>query len=186
MSIIGAVSGIGSIVPDRISYYLMEEYLNQDLDNDGDYDDQIAVNRTHVIFFWTNGDTDIIPLGVDLSSGPALISIDQAEIGSPAKGFLTVSGTTSRANYIDDYMTFNVEPPGEIGYFSTTYLQESQNHIEGYIQYGDVARLGMQLPRQLTDSEELILQIIPNEGMPVELNIITPEVLSASKIKLFP
>lgn len=188
VTIWGDVGAITTIPWQVVTFYQNETWLTEDLDDDGNVSDYVQVNQTHAIFTWTNGDVDYVGLGQNIST-PQTLSLDEGKIGystTTYKGKLTLSGTTSRDDYIDEDVTFTVDPVTSTGYFVSEYLQRSSNSIDGVMKPGDVVRIYGQLPRAIDDEERILVNLVPKRGVPTRVETYTPSVMTESQVSLYP
>lgn len=188
-----------SIAADHVSVYLKPYTLAEDLDDDGS-DDTLVINDTHVILHLsTKGNVSLqlnrtdglsYLLGVSLAAGPTAIdtSFDLLDNESSRKwGNLTISGTTSRASYIDENVEFNLVPAVLYnGYYVAYYVQTTPETEPGIIRTGDVVRLYYETPRPIGEDERIRLSLIPRSGSTTVADFYMPNIIAKENIRVYP
>jgi flagellin FlaB len=72
------------------------------------------------------------------------------------------------------------------GKYSAEYLQKGSNWVEGNLQRGDVIKIYLAAPREVTEDEILRLNIIPKIGTPTLIKFTTPNVINTERVYLYP
>ncbi|MFT4326653.1 MAG: archaellin/type IV pilin N-terminal domain-containing protein [Candidatus Woesearchaeota archaeon] len=70
--------------------------------------------------------------------------------------------------------------------FVVDYMIQGNTHIPGYMTTGDVIKLCIMTPRQVLESENFGLSIIPRAGTPTLMNLVTPELMTQRRVPIFP
>jgi len=164
--------------------------LNEDLDDDGATDYMYVYNQTgvdYLYFHLSSAGTWNVSLGIDIDVSNTIgISSVQITNGSTVYGYATVSGTTT-GGILNTSVTTTITPYnlGE-GYFSAVYEQQGTNWVNGNLQRGDIIRLCFEAPRDVTEDEEVRLNLIPKIGTSTLTNFVTPDVISTERVYLYP
>jgi hypothetical protein len=170
----------------------------EDIDDDG-ADDAIAINDTHVILFYSSdGDIDsqltgtdgvAYPLGLDLGTGgqPVDVSFDLDDPDTDERyGTVTLVGTTSRASYIDEDVTFTVTPAQiNKGYFVAEYVKRSEKYQPGVMFDGDMVRLHYELPAPLIEDEEVHIILVTHAGTTTDTIFYMPNIINKPSIMVY-
>jgi flagellin-like protein len=90
-------------------------------------------------------------------------------------GCISDSGTGYRSN----------QATGE-GNYTVQYLINGSNHMDSYLTIGDVARICLESPRQVTEDESIKINILPKTGSQANLDFSSPNVISQRRMFLFP
>lgn len=98
---------------------------------------------------------------------------------------LTYKGTGA-SNTLDQANGFWTNDTTGVGNFTAEYLQRGSNPVDGNLQRGDVIRLYYQAPRGIQEDEMVRINFIPKVGTPTKTEFITPEVISAERVYLYP
>ncbi|MGM5488133.1 MAG: archaellin/type IV pilin N-terminal domain-containing protein [Nanobdellota archaeon] len=88
---------------------------------------------------------------------------------------------TSENNCSTGYCTIN-----STGNYTVEYLQTGSNHVPGNLQRGDVIKIYYEAPKNVTESEEVRINLIPKIGTPTLTKFVTPEVISTERVYLYP
>ncbi len=199
MTLTGTASGGWRINPGQMHLYLKPTKLEQDLDGDRQQD-ELVINDTHVIIHYsTKGNISqqlentggvAYPLGVNLGTGPqtinTTITLTDNE-SSQTFGKIIINGTTTRASYIDEPVTFKVIPQNiGHGYYTIEYVQRGSNSEDGRISPGDIIRLYYESPRAIGEDEKVIISLIPKAGSITRSEFYTPSIINKYSEHLYP
>lgn len=166
--------------------------LNEDLDDDGS-DDYVRLGPSSALFILSTVGT----INVSLDSGNFLLgetapSASRVAVASGivTYGYLTVTnvagGVTGDAT-IASNMTFLVESFKEgQGYFSVEYVNMGTNFVEGYLQSGDTTKLYYESPGHIGENVKTRISFIPKVGTTSVAKFSTPDVITKSRVYLFP
>lgn len=186
----------GYTIPAGITHlYVGPIWLEDDLDDD-QQSDAVAVSNTDLYVFLSSRNNGVLAqmndstgttyaLSSSLAGGSvALDDTFDIIIDGTDYADITLSGTTSRASYIDADLTFSVTPENEgSGYYSIYYAQKSENYREGMVYVGDSVKLLYELPRPVEGDEDVRLLLVPRSGQTTVTEFIMPNIInSASKI----
>ncbi len=199
MSTSGTSPGGWRIPAGQLHVYQTPEILNEDLDDDG-ADDSLVINDTHVILHYSSkGNISeqlnltqgvAYPLGADLSSGGQALDIQltlQDNASATVFATLNISGTSSRASFIDSSVKFQVTPYRLFqGYFTVSYIQTGSNHRLGDAHTGDVMRLFFETPRGIGEDEQIHFHLIPETGTRSTAIFYMPNIISDENVNLYP
>lgn len=72
------------------------------------------------------------------------------------------------------------------GNFSVEYLVKGPDWTDGYLHRGDVVRLCMQSPRNVTADEDLQVRFIPKVGTASLLQTAIPDAITQKRVYIFP
>ncbi len=170
--------------------------LSNDLDDDG-ADDTVAVGatvggNTYLDFVLSTQGTINMSLGQNISQNGSFnvelsLSSQPLSNGTDILAYVTIQGNTSVNNTVPGSITFQITPYrlGE-GYFTAVYEQQGTNWVSGNLQRGDIVRLCYLSPREITEDEEIRLNIIPKIGTSTLTQFVTPEVISTERVYLYP
>ena len=71
-------------------------------------------------------------------------------------------------------------------HFNVTYLKRSPEYKLGYLSRGDMVRLTFNTSRPITENELIRTRIIPQHGIIVPVDYVTPDVITQRRIMLYP
>lgn len=91
------------------------------------------------------------------------------------------TSNTTRAEYCTD-----ISADGEQGNYTTEYLINGTNHVDGNLQRGDVVRVYFQAPRSLEEDESLRINLIPKTGTATLVQTNLPDVISTERVYIYP
>lgn len=163
ISLSGTTPAIGYELDSNIAItvYSLGYLLQTDLDDDGQ-NDYLGLNATHVSFDLSSQTSDLVyALGQDLSGGSVTLDVQEPiSSGSTRYATLTMQGTTSAANTIDESVTVFLEPyhSGK-GYFVFEHLIRDKDSINGYMVPGDVVRFYVESYHGVTTDDIIDIKI---------------------------
>ncbi|MBD3209019.1 hypothetical protein GF367_01200 [Candidatus Woesearchaeota archaeon] len=160
--------------------------LGEDYDMDGAAD-QVNLNASGFLQFWfSSGEQYVLP-GVNCSGAAHDVSGTYTATGSEFVEHVTFAGTCGDNNASTDNVTITVTPTslGE-GFFTVTYLHEGTMHVPGRLQHGDVIRMFFEAPREVEKDELVRLDFIPKVGTPSMVKFASPEVITTSRVFMYP
>jgi flagellin FlaB len=70
--------------------------------------------------------------------------------------------------------------------FNATYSKQGKEYKEGYLNRGDVVQLTFLSSRPIGESELIRLRLIPKHGIIVPVDAVTPDVMTQTRIVLYP
>ena len=192
-------AGSYTIDGDNVHLFVAPQVLNEDLDDDS-ADDSIVINDTHLIVHYSskgnisqqlNARTGVAyPLGADLSSGAqALNTIITLTDNESTTTFATInlSGSTSRASFIDENVQILVQPEQiNKGYYTISYPQKSSEYQEGILRDGDIIRLYYESPKPLLEDEKIIVTLMTRSGTTTRTEFYMPNIISSETATLYP
>ncbi|MFO7710520.1 MAG: archaellin/type IV pilin N-terminal domain-containing protein [Candidatus Woesearchaeota archaeon] len=121
---------------------------------------------------------------VKLAPGSESIKLDQTIITfntfDKTATLQYVNGTAEN-NCSTGYCTVN-----GTGNYTVEYLQTGSNHVPGNLQRGDVIKIYYEAPKNVTESEEVRINLIPKIGTSTLTKFVTPEVISTERVYLYP
>ena len=123
-----------------------------------------------------------------------------AEKKLPAKGTVSASGTTYAYVTVNDTggsltgdgtlvanSTFTIDPYSEgSGYFTVEYINQGSNYVEAYLQSGDTTKLYFESPGNIGENVKMRVSFIPKVGTSSVAKFTTPDVVTKSRVYLFP
>ena len=71
-------------------------------------------------------------------------------------------------------------------HFTVQSLIEGNNYREGYLQSGDVSMICMRAPRNMTRDEDLYVRVIPKYAQPLIIESTLPDVITTTRVFIFP
>ena len=72
------------------------------------------------------------------------------------------------------------------GNFSVEYLVKGSEWQDGYLHRGDVVRICMAAPRNVTADEDIQVRFVPKIGTPALLETAIPDVVTQQRVYIFP
>ncbi len=181
--ITGTDSGI------RLVFYENQLNITEDLDDDKE-EDSIVINGTHAILFLSSQGNASIPLGEDVSASPpktVLLNRQPFTLNGVTYAYLTVNATTTRVRFIDADSVFTLIPYNiSRGYFTAAYQTEGTNHVDGYVQRGDIVKLCYESPEIIKEDANVRIRLIPKIGTPTLTEFVTPDVMNTEIVYLYP
>ncbi len=78
------------------------------------------------------------------------------------------------------------ETAGGTSTFNVTYLQNGTNNQQDYISDGDVLQVQFQSTNPMGERENIRIRFIPRVGTPTQVEFTTPEVMTQSRISMYP
>jgi archaellin len=182
----------------QLEVFLAPNYIYEDPDGDHQEDALVITNTQLIMFYSTNGDiltqlndgTGIVySHGGDLSgieTFNTVITLTEAD-ANPNYGTITLAGTTTRASYIDEGVTFLYTPYNiNKGFYSVSYLQRSVDYQEGVVRDGDVVRLYYELPAPLPEDEEVHVTLITRGGGVTRSEFFMPNIIAHESVTVYP
>lgn len=134
---------------------------------------------------------------VNLSSdGQQYINIQ--DISSPGKTFnnnysinnniISIVGTTTKPNTINKNMTtiYPYEMYTGYGNYKVEYAIEDKNHINGVVIEGEIIRIFLETIEPLQEGQDLIVSIKKETGQVQRTIIALPNIMTNSRIKIWP
>lgn len=165
--------------------------LFEDLDDDG-VDDYLYLGPSSVFFVLSDAGTINVTLdsGTFLSGATPSVSRAAVASGTTTYAYLTVvhvtGGITGDAT-IAANESFYVEPFEEgQGYFTVEYINQGTNFVEGYLQSGDTTKLYYESPGHIGENVKTRISFIPKVGTTSVAKFSTPDVITKSRLYLFP
>jgi hypothetical protein len=76
--------------------------------------------------------------------------------------------------------------PDGTGNFSVEYLVKGSEWQDGYLHRGDVVRICMAAPRNVTADEDIQVRFVPKVGTPALLETAIPDVVTQQRVYIFP
>ncbi len=73
----------------------------------------------------------------------------------------------------------------EQGAFAVDYLSRGNTFMDGYLQAGDVVKIGLVAPHVLGEDERIDIRFVPKTGTPRTLNIMVPDLVNAQRVYMF-
>jgi flagellin-like protein len=73
-----------------------------------------------------------------------------------------------------------------LGNWSAEYLVLSDEHKDGYLVRGDIAKVCFEAPRPVVEDEIIKVHLVPKVGSPSNIDLVTPEVMKSKRVFLFP
>jgi archaeal flagellin FlaB len=70
--------------------------------------------------------------------------------------------------------------------FTLNYLQNGTGHKDGYLVFGDVAKLNATLTTMIGENAKIKITIIPKIGIPTTIDTITPDIMTDYNVHLYP
>ena len=167
--------------------FFSPERLENDYDDDNK-DDFFGFNSTHAFIFLSNAGTFIYPLGADLRNPGETINLQETiENETDRFGEILIQGEIQEENIIPSDATIEITPRRlHEGYFSAIYETTGTNHRPGNLARGDVLRLCYEAPGEVTEDQRVRLNFIPKIGTPTLTEFITPDVISTTRVYLYP
>jgi flagellin-like protein len=111
----------------------------------------------------------------------SLIEFDLSNQSCDLTYYMAGNCTRTGSEASSGYFTANAE-----GNFSVEYLVKSPDWHDGYIQRGDVIKLCMQTPRDISADEDINIRFIPKVGNPTLVSTAMPEVINQKRVYIFP
>ena len=73
------------------------------------------------------------------------------------------------------------------GNYTAKYLIESsENHQDGYMQRGEVLQFCFEAPRYVDEDENIAIKLIPKVGTPTFIETATPDIITATRVIIYP
>jgi len=167
--------------------------LNEDLDDDG-ADDYVFVDSTgdgsddSITFELSTDGLINASLGDDIDAADGNVSISSVAVTNGTKTWAYVSVVGLTTGGILNASVVTTVTPYELGegYFTATYEQQGTNWVDGNLQRGDIIRICYEAPRDVTEDEEIRLNLIPKIGTSTLTQFVTPDVISTERVYLYP
>lgn len=185
----GSYDYVISELDNGASFTIIEKprHLEEDY-NDDQKTDKFGLNKTHAIMHISGKDNYSVPLGKNICTDTGSISKKEEIKDSEGNEFATVkinADLNGNCKLPDGSVTI-VPYHKHRGYFSAIYETKGSNHRAGTISRGDVVRMCYEAPGEITESQEVRLNLIPKLGTPTPVSFITPEVMSRTRVYLYP
>lgn len=129
--------------------------LDADVDDDGE-SDYMGLNATHVIFTVSSHDDPLAyPLGVDLSTAPQTLDVDQKVTNENRYGTITMQGETTTPNVIESDVDVQFDPyhNGQGYYVAEHLIRADESSRDYYMLPGDVVRFHVEAYRNISTDE---------------------------------
>ena len=159
--------------------------LTEDFDLDG-VADQVFINGDGAIqFVFSSGENYTVP-GVNCSGASSDVTTSVVATSNLVESVI-IEGSCGSDQINTTNATVTVTPVklGD-GFYTAEYLQRGTNPVDGNLQTGDVIRVFYETPRPVGEDEEVRINFIPKIGTPTLTQFITPEVLSQTRVYLYP
>ncbi|MFW6230798.1 MAG: archaellin/type IV pilin N-terminal domain-containing protein [Nanoarchaeota archaeon] len=115
--------------------------------------------------------------GIDLSK--AMLSMDTGGNG--------YTYTYSNKSCINDSSTgYSTDPTEKNGTFTVKYLIKGSNHIDGYLQRGDIIKLCFASTESIKEDQDVEIRFIPSIGLTTTMSFSTTNVMNSYRVKLYP
>ncbi|MFP4656015.1 MAG: archaellin/type IV pilin N-terminal domain-containing protein [Candidatus Woesearchaeota archaeon] len=95
----------------------------------------------------------------------------------------SATSSTSLGNEV--FMVVGDGTSSEQGAFSVDYLSRGNTFMDGYLQTGDVVKIGLVAPHELGEDERLDIRFVPKTGTPRTLNIVVPDLVNAERVYMY-
>jgi flagellin-like protein len=123
----------------------------------------------------SDGGLETLEIILKLSSGSDSISLDDTIIT-----FDTKNSTQSL-----EYNSSNNNTASE-QFYNITYLKKSADYKEGRLSRGDILKIRFNATRAVTENEMVKLRIVAKSGMICPVDFYTPDVISQTRVILYP
>ncbi|MFA6089258.1 MAG: archaellin/type IV pilin N-terminal domain-containing protein [Candidatus Woesearchaeota archaeon] len=70
--------------------------------------------------------------------------------------------------------------------YTILYLQNGTDHKDNYIAFGDLVKVEVTLPTNITKNEKVTISVIPKMGLSTRTDIVTPSDISNYIVHLYP
>jgi len=120
----------------------------------------------------SNGTVDTFEMLVKLTAGSDPISLNDTLLTFDTKN-------TSQS------LSYNDSAPSATS-FNVTYAKMGREYKYGYLSRGDVVQLTFKSSRPVGESELIRLRLIPKHGIIVPLDVVSPDVMTQSRVVLYP
>jgi archaellin len=142
---------------------------------------QISTNAQIIEVSATDGTTSLVSFSAitKLAPGSEAIELDAVTLSFGTRN------TTTTYTYSGSATT-SVNATNQTGQFGATYLQTGTNNQPGVLVRGDVVRLDLQAPRSIVSGEDIRVNLIPKIGSPTMVIFTVPDVISTTRVYLYP
>ncbi len=102
-------------------------------------------------------------------------------------GTYHLTGASTASTHLSEevFMVVGAGTSSEQGAFAVDYLSRGNTFMDGYLQAGDVVKIGLVAPHQLGEDERLDIRFVPKTGTPRTLNIVVPDLVNAQRVYMF-
>lgn len=137
--------------------------------------DPIKLDETIITFNTKNTTTSLIYLAENTHAN---ISYCDLNFTNGSNGSWVVNGTVSQCA--------NTSVADENGTYTVEYLQKGSNYVANKVQRGDVIKLYLLSPRDISEDETVRINVVPKSGSPTLVQFATPDVVATQRVYLYP
>lgn len=102
-------------------------------------------------------------------------------------GTFHITGSSGSPTHFTDqvFMVVGDGSSQEQGAFVVDYLSRGNSWMDGYLQTGDVVKIGLVSPHELGEDERLDIRFVPKTGTPRTLNIVVPDLVNTQRVYMY-
>ncbi|MFP4117883.1 MAG: archaellin/type IV pilin N-terminal domain-containing protein [Candidatus Woesearchaeota archaeon] len=94
--------------------------------------------------------------------------------------------STSPTHFTEEvFMVVGDGTSSEQGAYAVDYLSRGNTFMDGYLQTGDVVKIGLVAPHELGEDERLDIRFVPKTGTPRTLNIVVPDLVNTQRVYMY-